>query len=120
MLKTILAAAIAAAFALTAQAEGNKAQDKSASGSTAQSNDGGAAAMFKSLDKNNDGSISKDEAKGTPHEKDFAKHDKNSDGKLSSQEHAAAMQQGSGSTGSASSGASAPATGGGSGGGKKY
>ena len=35
--------------------------------------DGGAEAMFKSLDKNNDGSISREEAKGTPHDKDFAK-----------------------------------------------
>ena len=49
--------------------------------------------MFKSMDKNKDGSISKDEAKGTPHDKDFAKLDKNSDGKLSPQEHAAGRRR---------------------------
>lgn len=141
MLKTLLAAAVAAAFTLTAQAEGSKAQDKAssgssaapaaqsdrsaasgassdksaASGSSATSNDGGAAAMFKSMDKNGDGSVSKEEAKGTPHEKDFAKLDKNGDGKLSAQEHAAAPehQKAAGDTKDkpASSGASAPASG---------
>jgi Ca2+-binding EF-hand superfamily protein len=44
--------------------------------------------MFKSLDKNNDGFISKEEAKGSAHEADFAKLDKNGDGKLSRAEHA--------------------------------
>ena len=38
--------------------------------------------MFKSLDKNNDGFMSKEEVKGTPHDKDFSKLDKNNDGKL--------------------------------------
>jgi hypothetical protein len=86
-LKTLLAAATAAAFAfpLAAQAGG----DKAASGAT---KDGGAEAMFKSLDKNKDGAISKDEAKGTPHDKDFATLDKNNDGKLSREEHAAAPE----------------------------
>ena len=87
-LKTLIAAAVAAAFAvaLTAQAEGNKASSGSSSSgasagmSTSPSSgsasggasgeaksDGGAAAMFKKLDKNNDGFISKEEAKGKKH-----------------------------------------------------
>ncbi len=100
---TLIAAAIAAVFAfpLATYAAGDKA---SSAGGGATKSDGGAEAMFKSLDKNNDGFISKDEAKGTPHDKDFAKLDKNKDGKLSRQEHAAAPEHaGQASTGSTSS-----------------
>jgi hypothetical protein len=97
-LKTLSAAAAAAAFA--ALAFGVQAADEKASGGASKP-DGGAEAMFKALDKNKDGSISKDEAKGTPHDKDFAKLDKNSDGKLSRQEHAAAPEH----SGKASAGA---------------
>jgi Ca2+-binding EF-hand superfamily protein len=74
-----LAASAILALPLTAQAQADKAKS-----------DGGAEAMFKALDKNNDGSISREEAKGTPHDKDFAKLDKNNDGKLSREEYAAA------------------------------
>jgi EF hand len=87
MLKTLIAAAVTAAFALTA----NAADDK-ASGAGATKSDGGAEAMFKALDKNKDGFISKEEAKGTPHDKDFSNLDKNNDGKLTRQEHAAAPE----------------------------
>ena len=82
-MKALIAFAVTAALALplTAQAQADKAKS-----------DGGAEAMFKALDKNNDGSISREEAKGTPHDKDFAKLDKNNDGKLSRQEHAAAPE----------------------------
>jgi hypothetical protein len=98
--KVLIAAAVAALMAAPlAQAAGDKAKEASADKSKAASasqgatkNDGGAAAMFKNMDKNKDGSISRAEAKGTPHEKDFAKLDKNSDGKLSAQEHAAAPE----------------------------
>jgi Ca2+-binding EF-hand superfamily protein len=48
--------------------------------------------MFQALDKDKDGSISKAEAKGTPHDKDFATLDKDNDGKLSREEHAAAPE----------------------------
>jgi Ca2+-binding EF-hand superfamily protein len=44
------------------------------------------------MDKNKDGSISRDEAKGTPLEKDFSKLDKDGDGKLSASEQAAAKE----------------------------
>ena len=131
-LKTLIAAAVAAAFAWPLAAG---ADDKTSPGASAGSDksaakpssndkasggatkaDGGAEAMFKALDKNNDGFISKEEAKGTPHDKDFAKLDKNSDGKLSREEHAAAPEHagkasssstGGTSGGSMSSGSSA-------------
>ena len=116
MFKTFIAAAVAAAFALpfSASAAGDKA-DKASSGSSASGStgdkaasgatksDGGAEAMFKSLDKNKDGFMSKEEVKGTPHEKDFSTLDKNHDGKLSRQEHAAAPEH----AGKAGAGASA-------------
>ena len=103
-LKPLIAAAAIAAFAaLPVQAAGDKA-----SGGATKS-DGGAEAMFKAMDKNKDGSISKDEAKGTPHDKDFAKLDKNSDGKLSRDEHAAAPEH------AAKAGAGATSSGGASG-----
>ena len=84
--KSLLAAVLAAAFAfpLAANAGGT---DKHKSTSANGANDGGASAMFTSMDKNGDGFISKDEAKGTPHAADFASLDKNGDGKLSKDEH---------------------------------
>ena len=135
-------AAVAAAFAwpLAAGAAGDKpsassaGSDKASAGAStsagaskdakasggATKDDGGAEAMFKALDKDKDGSVSKAEAKGTPHDKDFAKLDKNNDGKLSREEHAAAPEHAgkaksgsagaTGSTGaSSSSGAASPA-----------
>lgn len=99
-LKTLIAVAVAAAFAalpFAVQAAGEKA-----SGGATKS-DGGAEAMFKSLDKNKDGFMSKEEVKGTPHDKDFSSLDKNKDGKLSRQEHAAAPEH----AGKAGAGASA-------------
>ena len=86
--KNLIAAAVAAAVTLPF---GAIAADK-APASASASGSAGAESMFKSMDKNNDGFISKEEAKGTPHEKDFAALDKNSDGKLSREEHAAAPE----------------------------
>ena len=86
--KSLLAALLAAIFALPLAAQaGNDKAVKATSGS-----DGGAEAMFKSMDKNGDGFISKEEAKGTPHAAEFAQLDKNGDGKLSPEEHAAAPE----------------------------
>jgi hypothetical protein len=84
----LIVTAVAAAFAFAVQA-----QDKSSAAAGA-SNTGnkGADAMFNSLDKNRDGNLTREEAKGTPHDKDFAKLDKNSDGKLTPEEHAAAPE----------------------------
>ncbi len=92
---TVLAAALAAAFAMPLQAGG----DNKASASGASRADGGAEAMFKAMDKDKDGSIAKAEAKGTPHDKDFSKLDKNGDGKLSREEHAAAPEHASKASG---------------------
>src|SRR5262245_61826822 len=77
-MKSMIAVVVATALAmpLATLAAGEKSPGTAASPSGAS----GAEAMFKSMDKNNDGSISRDEAKGTPHEKDFAALDKNHDG----------------------------------------
>lgn len=86
--RSLIALAIAAGFALTTQAAD---KDKNASAAAGSSNSG-AEKMFQALDKNKDGWVSREEAKGTPHDKDFATLDKNNDGKLSRQEHAAAPE----------------------------
>jgi hypothetical protein len=102
--RTLIALSIAAAFALpmTVQAGGDKAsQGGTASGASAS----GAEAMFKALDKNKDGFITREEAKGTPHDKDFATLDKNGDGKLSREEHAAAPEHANEKAGTGTSGA---------------
>jgi Ca2+-binding EF-hand superfamily protein len=98
-IKTLIAAAVFAAFALPLAA--TAADDKASSGATKP--DGGAEAMFKALDKDNDGFMSREEVKGTPHDKDFSALDKNGDGKLSREEHAAAPEH----SGKAGTGASA-------------
>jgi len=95
-----LAATAALAFPLTLQAAGDKAESPG----------GDAEAVFMSLDKDNDGFLSRAEAKGTPYERDFSRLDKNNDGKLSREEHAAAPEH---------SGSKA-ATGGSGGSSKKY
>jgi Ca2+-binding EF-hand superfamily protein len=85
--RTLIAFAATATLALPLAAQAQADQAKS---------DGGAEAMFRSLDKDRDGSISREEAKGTPHEKDFVMLDKNGDGKLSREEHAAAPEHSGG------------------------
>lgn len=117
MTRRLEVAALAAALAalpLAALAAGDKPADKAAGSYTAPAPsasttsapaagaatttapaaaaDSSAEGMFKSLDKNNDGFISREEARGSPHEKDFAKLDKDGDGKLSPAEHAAAPE----------------------------
>ena len=106
--KPLFAALVAAAFAFPLAANAGGADKHKTTASANGSNDGGAAAMFKSMDKNGDGFISKEEATGTPHAADFASLDKNSDGKLSADEHAnakehVAAREKAGSTGSTAS-----------------
>jgi hypothetical protein len=84
--RSLIAFALAAGLAMTAQAA-----DKDASAAAGSSNSG-AEKMFQALDKNKDGRITREEAKGTPHDKDFATLDKNGDGNLSREEHAAAPE----------------------------
>jgi hypothetical protein len=81
-LKTLVAVAVAAAFAVPLSTHAQS--DKPSSGSSI-----GAPAGPSAMDKNKDGSISREEAKGTPYEKDFSKLDKDGDGKLSPGEIAA-------------------------------
>ena len=97
-LRTLVALAVAAVFAVpfSALAQSGKPSSGTSAGAPAASGAGGSA-----MDKNKDGSISRDEAKGTPLEKDFAKLDKNGDGKLSQGEVAAASS-------GAASGSTAP------------
>jgi len=113
-MKTLVLASAIAAFVTPFSAG---ASDKASSTGAGA---GGAEKMFHGLDKNKDGFLSKDEVKGTPHDKDFAKLDKNSDGKLSRDEYAAAPEHAgdksatgatggaatSGTTGSSASGSS--------------
>ena len=80
----LIVAAITAAFAASC-AHVNR--DRTASYSRP---DGGAETMFRALDKNNDGFISRAEAQRSPHERDFDALDTNRDGMLSREEHAAA------------------------------
>jgi len=128
-LKTLTAVAVTAAFAfpLGAQAADDKASSSSAGGSSASAgatkDDGGAEAMFKALDKNQDGFLTKEEANGTPHAEDFATLDKDKDGKLSREEHAAAPEHaGSKASSTGASGSSGGTSGSSSAGGsgKKY
>jgi hypothetical protein len=95
-LKTLVAVAVAAAFAapLSTYAQSDK-PSSGTSGAAPAAPSAGGSAMDK--DKDKDGSISREEAKGTPLEKDFDKLDKNSDGKLSRDEQAAA-KAGAGTT----------------------
>ena len=115
-MKTLVLASAIAAF-VTPLSVG-AASDKASSTSPDAS---GAEKMFQALDKNKDGYLSRDEAKGTPHDKDFAKLDKNKDGKLSREEHAAAPEHAgdktaTGATGGAATsgttGSAAPGSGG--------
>jgi hypothetical protein len=108
--------ALAFAFPVAAYAGGDKASNASSGTGAAASASGGTAsasassdgsAMFRDLDKNKDGFISREEAKGSPHEKEFDKLDKNSDGKLSREEHAAAHKA-QASTGGSTQSSSAP------------
>ena len=96
VLATILAAAFALPFAATAGGTDkttDKTTDLNATSAAHASRDGGAQAMFTSLDKDADGFISREEASNTPDfAAEFASLDTNVDGKLSTEEHAYAKQ----------------------------
>ena len=107
--KTLMAAMVAAALAVPLAVNAGGDKDKKAeqgagqpSAAASQSKaDGGAEAMFSGLDKNKDGFLSKEEVKGTPHDKDFSSLDKDNDSKLSREEHAAAPEHAGKSQGAA-------------------
>ena len=92
-IKRLVAVAVAASFAipLSTYAQSDKPSSGTSAGAPAAPSAGGSA-----MGKNKDGSISREEAKGTPFEKDFSKLDKDGDGKLSPSEQAAAPGSGAG------------------------
>ena len=94
-LKTLVAIAVAAAFAvpLSTYAQSDKPSSGTSGAAPAAPSAGGSA-----MDKDKDGSISREEAKGTPYEKDFSMLDKDGDGKLSASEQAAAKAGAAGAT----------------------
>ena len=103
--RTLLAAALASAFALpfAVNAGGSKdhggktaATETTTSGAT----DVGSRATFASIDKDGDGFISKTESAGSSNDAHFAQLDRNGDGKLSSAEHAGALDLSTRGTGS--------------------
>lgn len=101
MTRKVIAVAIAAAFTLPLAAQAQSGADR----------------MFDALDKNKDGSLSREEVKGTPHDKDFTRLDKDNDGKLSRDEHAAAPEHAGDKPATGSTSGSGSGTGGS---GKKY
>lgn len=66
--KALMTAAIAAVFGITPL---YAADDKASSARSGASAEKSTEAAFKDLDKDNDGSISKEEPKGSPREQDF-------------------------------------------------
>lgn len=110
MVKTLFAAAIGAAFALPVYAQGSSSSASSSGGGSSASSSSDPAPMFRQLDRNQDGSLSREEAKGSPHEKAFTELDKNGDGKLSAEEHAAAHRSAAATGGSSASATNRPAT----------
>lgn len=95
-LKTLVAVAVAAAFAVPLLGQAQTKAPSGTSGAAPAAPSAGGSAM----DKDKDGSISRDEAKGTPLEKDFSKLDKDGDGKLSASEQAAAKAAAGATSGS--------------------
>jgi hypothetical protein len=102
-LKSMIAMAVAGTFAASfAYAGGDKASGNKAapSGASAPSS---SAPSFSDLDKNRDGSLSRDEAASAPWAKEFSRLDTNHDGKLSKQEYAAFPELKGAATGGSSS-----------------
>jgi len=98
-LKTVLALAIAAACAapVFAQQAGRspEAKDTNRAAPSAGATGGG----FSAIDRNNDGYISRDEARDVPWANRFSEMDKDNDGRLSLGEFDAMRQQGAAAAG---------------------
>jgi len=109
MIKTLIAVAVAGAFALPVAAAPSASDDRATSsgaGATADS-------RFDQLDRNNDGFISRDEAKDAAElNTRFTELDKNNDNKLTREEYEAVNADTRGATGATGMGR-APGKGGG-------
>jgi EF hand len=103
-LKTVLALAIAAACAapVFAQQTGRSPEAKDRNPATPGAGATAATGGFSAIDRNNDGYISRDEARDVPWSNRFSEMDKDNDGRLSLGEFDAMRQQGA--AGGASSG----------------
>jgi hypothetical protein len=82
-LKTVIALAIAAAFAAPVAAQTSSGTDNRVTGGT---NAPAAASGFSALDRNNDGYISRDEAREAAWSNRFTEFDKDNDDRLSRSE----------------------------------
>lgn len=83
--KTLISAAVAAAFTTLLAAPAPAADDKAKTASTGRTSP--SAALFDRLDKNGDGFVTRDEARdATELQGRFAELDKDNDGKLSRSE----------------------------------
>ena len=93
--KTLIAAAIAAVFALPLATQAAGTDKSSSSSSAMKSGNGDSAGTMKRLDTDKDGSVSRDEAKKDSNvSKRFKELDKNNDGKLSASELGSAQATG--------------------------
>ena len=101
-LKTVLALAIAAACAAPVLAQ-QTGRDPEARANAAASGAAATRGDFSAMDRNNDGYISRDEARDAPWNNRFTEMDKDNDGRLSLGEFDAMRQQGA-ATGSAATG----------------
>lgn len=102
-LKSLIAVAVAAAFAMpfAATAASHKAPGSPAATSPSSpggaAGNGGSVSSMKQLDTNNDGSVSREEAKKDANiSRRFKELDKDNDGKLSATELSAAQATGAG------------------------
>ena len=102
-LKTVMALAIAAAFAAPVLAQAPGKDDAKDSNPAAAPATGG----FGAMDRNNDGYISRHEASDVTWSNRFSELDKDNDGRLSQSEFEAMSKEGSaaGDTGASTSGA---------------
>jgi len=103
-LKTVLALAIAAACVapVFAQQAGPSPEAKDTNRAALGAGAGATQGGFSAIDRNNDGYISRDEARDVPWSNRFTEMDKDNDGRLSLGEFDAMRQQGA--AGGASSG----------------
>ena len=100
-LKTVLALAIAAACAapVFAQQTGRSPEAKDTNPAAPGAGAGATGGGFSAIDRNNDGYISRDEARDVPWANRFSEMDKDNDGRLSLGEFDAMRQQGAAAAG---------------------